>query len=194
MTEVALPNVTGRIDWLEWTEMRRQWLDDRPTGYEYGYGQGLVAVYAEHLWGLLAEEPAADPAGAPEGGLRGRAAALAAEVPHVAAAPPFRPQLGGNLAEDVRAVCGLTWRQIADVFAISERAVAGWRTQGVPPYRVEAMEALRAIGAILVGGLGPQGVCAWLTVGEPSRLQRLRGGELEAVVAEAESYRDTPAT
>jgi len=96
-----------------------------------------------------------------------------------------------NLAEDVRRVCGLTWREIADVFGISERAVAGWKSQGIPTHRVEQMEALRAI---LSRGLEPAGVSAWLTAGRSSRLERLRDGEWDAVGAEANSYRDTPAT
>ncbi len=83
---------------------------------------------------------------------------------------------------------------IAEVFKISERAAAGWRAQGVPDHRVPTMEALRAIGAVLVGGLGPEGVGEWLSSGRPSRLAQIRDGKGEAVAAEALSYRDSPAT
>jgi hypothetical protein len=160
---------------------------DRPTGWERGY----------HVVGI-SFEPVSAPGPATEeatqsGDLASRAAALAVEAPHVAAPAPPVPRLSGNLAEDVHAVAGLTWAQMADVFKISERAAAGWRTQGVPGLRRETMEALRAIGVILVGGLGPAGVAEWLTAGSPSRLQRLRAGEVAAVAEEAQSYRDTPA-
>jgi hypothetical protein len=185
--------VTGRIDREEWTAFLH-WLDDEPTGYEYGLTDLLIG-YVSTFWGL--ERPRADSVEDPppsRDDLRARAASLATETPHVAATAPEVPRLSGNLAEDVRRICGLTWRQIAEVFAISERAVAGWKMQGVPDHRVETMEALRALGATLAGGLGPAGVCAWLTAGRPSRLERIRDGELATVAAEAESYRDTPAT
>jgi hypothetical protein len=164
------------------------WLDDRPTGWELGY----------HVVGISFEAPApAAPAGkeaTQSGDLTSRAAALAVAAPHVAVAVAPAPRLSGNLAEDVHAVAGLTWAQIADVFKISERAAAGWRTQGVPGLRRETMEALRAIGVILIGGLGPAGVAEWLGAGSPSRLQRLRAGEVAEVASEAQSYRDAPAT
>lgn len=194
MSPIAPPGVTGRIGVEEWSAVHRLWLDDEPTGYEYGHAASLVE-FVSNLWGF--EREAGDPAAAPAGGtddLRGRAASLAAEVPHVATIKPTVPALSGNLAEDVHLLCGLTWRQIADVFGISERAVAGWKAQGVPAHRVESMEALRAIGAMLAGGLEPDGVSAWLGAGEPSRLERLRDGEWQAVGAEADSYLDTPAT
>jgi hypothetical protein len=130
-------------------------------------------------------EPAAD--------LASRAAAFARVEPHRESLAPPVPQLSGNLAKDVHDLCGLSWKQVAAVFGISERAAAGWRTQGVPAHREETMEALRAIGATLVGGLGPEGVARWLAAGEPSRLQRLRDGEVEAVASEARSYLDGPA-
>lgn len=123
-----------------------------------------------------------------------QAAALARETPQVESRAVPVPRLSGNLAEDVHSVCGLTWEQIASVFKVSERAAAGWRMQGVPAHRVQIMEALRAVGLIFVGGLGSDGVAAWLVVGEPSRLERLRDGEVEGVAAEARSYLDTPAT
>lgn len=194
MSPIAAPGVTGRIDAQELSTLRRYWLEDEPTGFEYDVAAGTYS-FVIHFWGLDEADPPDDPAlPPPDDDLRGRAASLAAATPHVAVAPPARPRLSGNLAEDVHAVCGLTWGQIADVFGISERAVAGWRTQSVPAHRAATMEALRAIGAILVGGLGPAGVAGWLTAGSPSRLQRIRVGEIDAVAAEAGSYRDTPAT
>jgi len=192
---VATPGITGSIDPEELAVLRRRWLEDEPTGFEYGVVSLNYDLFVEFL-GLTLDpggDPPADPP-PPADDFPGRAASLAAATPHVAAPLPPAPPLSGNLAEDVRAVCGLTWRQIADVFGISERAVAGWRTEGVPGHRRETMEALRAIGAILAGGLGPEGVATWLTAGSPSRLRRLRAGEVAQVAAEADSYRDTPAT
>lgn len=198
MTTIAVPGVTGRIDPSEWSALLRYWLDDEPTGQEYGL-LWVHGAFLSHFWGLTQQPEQLDPPADPsppsgENSLRERAAALAVKAPHVVAQPPARPSLSGNLAEDVRTVCGLTWAQVAAVFGISERAVAGWRSQGVPRHRTATMEALRAIGAVMVGGLGPEGVCGWLTAGEPSRLQRIGSGELENVVAEAHAYQDSPAT
>ena len=148
----------------------------------YDVGQGAEVALVK-LHGAI--EPAAD--------LGSRAAALARAEPHRESLAPPAPQLSGNLAEDVHDLCGLSWKQVAAVFGISERAAAGWRLQGVPAHREETMEALRAVGVILVGGLGPEGVARWLTAGEPSRLKRLREGEVEAVASEAHSYLDGPA-
>lgn len=159
---------------------------DLPTGWELGH-----LVIAFHLHGGA---PSVVQAGDPLEGLAEEAAALAVETPHVVALQPPPPRLSDNLAEDVHVIGGLTWAQIAKVFNISERAAAGWRTQGVPPHRQETMEALRAIAVILVGGLGAEGVSRWLSAGHPSRLDRIGAGEVATVAEEAKSYRDTPAT
>lgn len=196
MSAIAVPGITGRIDADEWSTLKRYWLDDDLTGHEYGLAWEL-AVTVNHFWGGRQEQrdPPDDPPPPPtEGSFRERAALLADATPHVAGTPRRQPRLSGNLAEDVHEVCGLTWRQIADVFGISERAVASWRSQSVPRHRIATMEALRAIGAMLVGGLGPDGVCKWFTAGEPSRLRRIRDGEQEDIVEEANAYGDTPAT
>jgi hypothetical protein len=192
MNGVALAPGTERAGLEETTMALQYWLHDRPTGWEYGGEWAIVDVLVEVGWAQ------ADPAAAPDpeasAGISGRAAALAADASYVESPPPPAPRLNGNLAEDVHAVCGLTWAQIADVFQISERAAAGWRTQGVPRPRVQTMEALRTIGTTLVGGLGAEGVCEWLSAGRPSRLQRIRKGQQQAVAGEALDYRDTPAT
>lgn len=131
----------------------------------------------------------------PDGGeLAAQAATLARDLPQVASSALPPPRLTGNLAEDVHAVCGLTWEQIANVFRVSERAAAGWRVQGVPRHREAVMEALRAIGVTLVAGLGAEGVSRWLGAGQPSRLERLRAGEMEGVAEEARSYLDAAAS
>jgi hypothetical protein len=193
MTGVAAPGMTGRANTWLWLELLHRWLDYEPTGYEYGQAAALDEI-AHSFWGMGGRHSAEEAPLQRENDLRGRAAALAVVTPHVAATPPEVPRLSGNLAEDVREICGLTWRQIASVFSISERAAAGWRAHGVPDERAGTMQALRTIGATLVGGLGPAGVAIWLTAGSPSRLERIRAGELEQIAREAESYRDTPAT
>jgi len=164
---------------------------DRPTGWELGYRVVALTFYGG---GSAAADAEAAGEPAPHGGLAEEAAALALDTPHVVTPHASPPRLSNNLAEDVHVVAGLTWAQIAQVFKISERAAAGWRTQGVPPHRQETMEALRAIAVTLVGGLGSAGVARWLTTGRPSRLDRIIHGELASVVDEAKSYEDTPAT
>lgn len=193
MSELLLGRGTGRTGLEETLFSWHHWLAERPTGGGLlEAGLGIVALAArQHP--AVAPSPARE-VDAPPGDLAARAAVLATRAPHVPAPLPPAPALSGNLAEDVRAVCGLTWAQIGAAFKISERAAAGWRVQGMPGHRRATMEALRAVGATLVGGLGPDGVAAWLTSGSPTRLERLRAGEVDPVVEEALSYRDTPAT
>ena len=199
MTPPVLTEKTSRAG-LEVQLWSGEVADFDQTGWELGgtYQVVLFTHFAHSYWetirGTYDLQPTelVDPDVDDE--LAAQAAALARELPQVAskALPP--PRLSGNLAEDVHAVCGLTWDQIASVFGVSERAAAGWRAQGVPHHREAGMEALRAIGVILVAGLGAVGVARWLTVGKPSRIERLRTGEVEAVAAEARSYLDAPAT
>jgi len=164
---------------------------DLPTGWELGY---IVVAFSndegEAPW--AGWERASIPSG--NESLADKAAALAVETPHVVTPQPPSPRLTANLAEDVHLVAGLTWAQIGQVFNISERAAAGWRSQGVPPHRRETMEALRGIAVTLIGGLGSEGVSRWLSGGHPSRLDRIGAGEVPAVAEEAKSYKDSPAT
>jgi hypothetical protein len=194
MSETLLvPGVTGRVR-LDADSYFLALMEDEPTGFEYGdvYSswQILISMWRDPELPFVPEGEQRPGLSA----LQARAAALAVESPHVASSVPATIRLSGNLAEDVHLVTGLTWRQIADIFRISERAVAGWRRQGVPRHRVETMQALRAIGATLYGGLGAPGVSEWLLAGSPSRVERVRDGDAEAVSAEAIGYLDTPAT
>lgn len=192
MTQPVTPEKTSRAG-LEQQLLHCEWdAEVDQTGWELGRGyqvglaihylrQARVAIAALH-GGVGSDED-----------LTARAAALARVAPHRETLAAPAPALTGNLADDVHRICGLSWRQIASVFGITERAAAGWRAQGVPPHREATMEALRAIGAILVGGLGPDGVERWLSAGHPSRLERLREGEIDQIAAEARSYLDGPA-
>jgi hypothetical protein len=163
---------------------------DLPTGWELGNRMVAVTFYGGPVVAGL--EPSLEPPSG--GGMAEEAAALAIDTPHVVTSQPSPPRLSNNLAEDVHIVAGLTWAQIAQVFNISERGAAGWRSQGVPPHRRETMEALRAIAVTLIGGLGSEGVSRWLSAGNPSRLDRIGAGEVAAVADEAKSYKDSPAT
>ena len=183
---VSAPGITGPIDVdLDGASTLAFWLSDR-TG-----SRGFVLEALAGIWGL--QERIVEDEAAPTG-LQAQAQLLAAARPYVVLDVPIRPEITGNLAEDVHRVSGLTWKEIAGLYGITERAVAGWRKQGVPTHRAGLMEALRAIGAMLVGGLGRKGVRSWLSAGNPSRLGRLRDGELESVLKEALSYADDPAT
>jgi hypothetical protein len=119
---------------------------------------------------------------------------LAEEQPSVAMSPPPVPQLTGELIDDVRLLTNLTTGEIADLLGRTERAVLGWRQRQVPAAFRPPLEALRAIGLTLVGGLGPDGVKRWLTAGSPSALERIKAGRVGELVAEVRAYEDSIAT
>jgi DNA-binding transcriptional regulator YiaG len=101
------------------------------------------------------------------------------------------PILSNNLVEDVRKVCGLSNGELGRVMKVSAGTISRWKRTGVPSKDSKRLlEQLRAVGLILVGGLGVSGVHTWLTVGGRSRLRRIRAGEINAVVAEARSYEE----
>ena len=192
MTPPAVAEKTSR-EGLERFLLDRE-IDTDQTGWELG-GSYRVVLWSTNYDLLIDRALENSPAEGRDLGrsLSDQAAALAIDAPQVESAAIPTPRLSGNLAEDVHKVCGLTWAQIAEVFKVSERAAAGWRMQGVPRHRESAMEALRTIGVTLAGGLGSAGVAHWLSDGTPSRLERLRAGEVDAVAAEARSYLDGPA-
>jgi hypothetical protein len=182
-------------DWFvrNWVEA---WYGGVATGDEYG-GTFVLAKVGRMS---LAHDPT-DPTEIPldteeplNDSLQRRAAAIARKVPAVEVERPGVPRLTGNLLEDARAVTGLTIDQIAQAMRVSGRAVASWRTTGVPRHRQGFVKALRAIGISLVGGLGPSGVQRWFLAGTPSRLSRLAAADVDSVVAEARSYETSPAT
>lgn len=92
----------------------------------------------------------------------------------------------------------------ADVrpFAQADVPAAGdslqWRS-GVSQEEFDAVvaakggkEALSEVVDLLFGGLGPDGMATWLRTGKPSRLDYLRRGKPEPVLAEARAYMDFP--
>jgi hypothetical protein len=145
------------------------------------------SVVAE-LWpGLRATRP-----NAPD--LSGLAAEIASTNAYLPSDLPEVPVVGQNLVADVAAVCGLTYSDLAELFEVSERAVAAWRATELPESRKRLMEALRSIGLILIAGLGSSGVKRWLQSGEPSRFERIRLGDIATVADEARSYLDSVAS
>lgn len=194
---VDMPEITGGLlrDAVEGAALR-VWLASDSTGEEYGH---LFTVYLESLaalWGVVRSpsESVSAALQAPTDELQRLALAMASEQPFVVDQVVEPVHLTDELMEDVQQTTGLTYRQIARIFGISERAVAGWKQTGVPRHREELMRALRSIGLILVGALGANGVSQWLGAGDPSRLQRLSDGDIQSAVEEARAYEFSPAT
>lgn len=123
-----------------------------------------------------------------------RAARLASQRSYAVSAVVAPVELTGNLVADVRTLTGLTNQQIADVTGVSERRVAGWRQRGdIPTERRRILEALRAVGLTLYGGLGAQGTARWLVAGRPSPLEQLKAGDADSVASRLYSIQDSPA-
>jgi hypothetical protein len=191
----STPAVTGQLRWnsTDFATVENLLLREQATGQEYG---DLLIIHVHGWltqWGVLQalQEEAGEltgPEDDPATELVRQAASLAQLLPAVEVERPEVPELTDDLLEDVRRVCGLTYAQLARVFGISERAVAGWRASGVPRHRATVLQALRAIGLALVGGLGVQGVARWLSDGSPSRLDRIAQGEEQDVAQEARRY------
>lgn len=154
----------------------------------------LFVQLRANLWGVDRRHEPRPFSVEAESDLMAQAADLAAETHAVSVALPQVPQVSGSLLEDVRAITGVTNAQIADVFGVSERAVAEWRDGHVPSHRRQLLQSLLSIGLILVGGLGPAGVRKWLTQGRPARLDLIGRGRLGEVVAEAREFEHSPAT
>lgn len=190
--------ITGGLDAsLDEDRVLQIWLRHSSTGEEYGgHALSLHRESLAQLWGMRRGLPTPDLPGAsePADRMQRLALALADQQPYVVDEPLEPVQLTDDLVEDVQRTTGLTYVQIAQIFGISERAVASWKHSGVPRHRQEAMRALRAIGLTLVGALGPEGVGAWFRAGQPSRITQLASGDLRSVVAQARSLEYSPAT
>lgn len=174
----------------------RAWLEFASTGEEYGHVLLVHRRSLASLWGVMTRAtawPLRTPA-EPVDEVQHLALAMAEASPFVIQDSLPSVELTDNLVEDVRRTTGLTYGQIARLFGISERAVAGWKQTGAPRHREPLLRALRAIGLILVGSLGTEGVSMWLRSGAPSRLERLAAGDLDTVVDEARQYEFSPAT
>jgi hypothetical protein len=198
------PGVTGRIlyESSDSDAITRWVIGDTATGDEYGVILNIHREARLHQWGLALQyvtspEGVTEPADEEEedaGSLVSVARSMARIHPAIEIAAPAIPELSGNLVEDVRAVSGLTYAQIAGAYGISERAVAGWRASGVPRHRRVSLEAVRSIGLTLIAGLGKDRVAEWLLAGTPSRLERVMVGDTDSVVGDARRYEYSPAT
>lgn len=113
--------------------------------------------------------------------------------PSVESSLPVVPELSDNLIVDVKRVCGLTSQQLADVLGVTERTVLSWKRGVIPDDRQGVLEALRAIGSILVGGLGPDGVRRWLFAGAEPPVEQIRAGRIAEVAKTARSYEESVA-
>jgi DNA-binding transcriptional regulator YiaG len=152
------------------------------TGTEYG--AFLNYIFARfHTWGVEVQLPPSNEI------LDEQMVRAARERPFVSSPRPEVTQLTGNLVADIRATSGLTTTDLAMLLGTTERTVAEWRRKGkVPDDRRNLLEALRAIGAILVGGLGRAGAKRWLTEGPAPPIDLLLAGRLEEVLGRARGY------
>lgn len=194
---VDAPEITGGlIANPDESNALRIWLECPSTGEEYGRALMVHRQSLASLWGVMTKFPSWTPplSEQPVDELQALALTMAEASPFVARHRLEPIELTDELVEDVQKTTGLTYGQIAQIFGISERAVAGWKQAGVPRHREPLMRALRAIGLILVGSLGPDGVSLWLRAGSPSRVERLAAEELRSVVDEAREYQFSPAT
>jgi hypothetical protein len=115
---------------------------------------------------------------------------IAAGEPTFHPAKTFEPPpLTGNLISDTCNLTGLTRATLASAFGVKERTIFNWQRDGAPAVAERRLRALRTIAITLFGGLGVDGMTAWLEVDEPPRLARLcRGDSYDDVVAEARAY------
>lgn len=118
-------------------------------------------------------------------------ATSAADVPE-----PDQEVLGPNPLSNVRALFGLTNAQLADILGVTERQTyrLSQPDQPLPAIHRTVLEALAAVGAVLAGGLSPEGRLRWMESGDPSGLDLLHQNRLEELRARAEALRDSVAT
>jgi hypothetical protein len=117
-----------------------------------------------------------------------------ARAPAVAVERPEVPELTGDPVEDVRALYGLTYAQLASLLGVTERQMHRLRGERVTGKRRERLDALIALGLILIGGLGADGARRWLESGDPPGAGLLRQGRYAELRQRAEGLRDSIAT
>lgn len=100
---------------------------------------------------------------------------LREDLPMSAKVPPFEQTDDPAAAHSLRWHSGLSQEEFDAVLAAKR-----------------GKEALSEVVDLLFGGLGPEGMATWLRTGEPSRLDYLRRGKSEPVLAEARAYVDFP--
>ncbi|MDA8068013.1 MAG: hypothetical protein M0T77_05305 [Actinomycetota bacterium] len=116
-----------------------------------------------------------------------RAPAVSVELPDV-------PKMTGDPLDDVRALYGLTYADLASLLGVTERQAHRLDAERLSPERRELLEALVAVGLIIIGGLGPDGAWRWLETGSPPGIQLLHESRYSELRARAERLRDSVAT
>lgn len=104
------------------------------------------------------------------------------------------PELTGDRVADVRALYGLTYAQLASLVGVTERQVHRLNAGRLTPERRGLLDALVAVGLILIGGLGPEGAWRWLETGSPPGIELSRQGRFAELRTPAERLRDSVAT
>ena len=96
-----------------------------------------------------------------------------------------------NLVDEVCTLTGLTKREIADLIGVSERYLMRLRhePEAMGREREDRLNALRTIGAALIGGLGKRRTAEWLRHGDPSPLELVRSGRTDDVLEIARRVR-----
>jgi hypothetical protein len=126
--------------------------------------------------------------------MRAVAARISAEAPAVEVERAEVPHLAGNPVDDARQLFGLTVVQLASLLGVTERQVYRFDPARMPAAHRERLNALVALGLLLVGGLGPDGAKRWLDAGEPTGAQLLREGKYGALRSRSEELKDSVAT
>lgn len=163
-----------------------------PTGFEYA--QPLLQLFyicaGASRTAYTIQPPAPSGQGAdvePVGDLL----TIAEARPFVAMARPGQPEVTDNLVDEACVLSGLTKREVADLLGVSERYLMRLRRDpaAIGHEREDRLNALRTIGAALIGGLGKRRTADWLRHGDPSPLDLIRAGRTDDVLEIARRVR-----
>jgi DNA-binding transcriptional regulator YiaG len=192
--EIVVPAVTGRIS-LRLLEAGTGVGMSR-TGTEYRSVLAIHQFPRVEGWGIDVALSRVGNGDADALAVLHKVRELARARPHVESRLPEVPELTGNLISDLRTASGLTTQDIADLFAVEAEEVGGWRDEPatIPTEARRVLEAIRALSATLIGGLGSEGVRAWLLAGPDAPIGLLMTGGLDEVLERAADYRQTIAT
>lgn len=187
----ALAEIENGNGWSHPFRKYGQYLDshewhDASTWIDIGEAQGFAST---NIWSRARS-------GAAEKDLRAQALDMARHASYVESSQPQIPSLTGNLVSDVRALCGLSTLDLASSLDTDEATIAMWRDDPdvIPRDQLRLLQALRAICATLVGGLGPRGVAKWLVMEPDPPLGLLLEGKVEEVLRRVEAYKTSPST
>jgi hypothetical protein len=123
-----------------------------------------------------------------------RAREIAGQTPAVAVAAPEVPALTDDPVHNVRALFALTVAQVGRVLGVTERQVYRIDPQRLDDERRRRLDAMVALGLLLVGGLGPEGARRWLEAGHPTGWELIDADNFSPLRARAEQLTDSIAT